>query len=885
MASSRPRVVNSLDRYRDKRDFTVTGEPPAGSRAGASADPIFVVQKHNAARAGLHYDFRLEHDGVLWSWAVPKGPSLDPADKRMAIHVEDHPLDYAKFQGDIPKGQYGAGHVETWDTGTWTALDDPEAGMRKGHIHFELHGGRLNGTFSLVRAKRRGSSKSEAWFLIKGKDDAVREGADAAVVEQRARSRDASPAPGAVPGKLPAKPAPQLCQTAEDPPDGDDWISEVKFDGYRLIAVISNGDVRLLTRNGHDWADRLPSLAKAFARLPLHDAVIDGEMVSLRPDGVSSFPDLQAALSAGQDAKLHFYAFDLLYIDGWDLQKCRLLDRKAALAGLLGNRGTIRFSEHHQGHSREMRRNACRMHLEGLIFKRADAPYRSGRGSSWVKVKCQGREELVVLGWTPPAGTRQGIGALHLGYYDPQGALHYAGAVGTGFSDAELKRLRSILNGLAADEPENLQVAGEKLDRAIRWVRPERVAEISFTDWSGSGRVRHGVYLGLREDKTPGDVVRAIADPEAERNRSASSKPHVTAALPKPKRSVETKPADSDDAKPATKSRIVMAQAPKSNAALIAGVRLSHPGRELWPGITKQELAEYWQAVAEFALPGIARRPLAVLRCPDGIDGNERFFQKHGHGIMPDAIREGMASKQPYLAIDDVEGLVSFAQMSAIELHTWGSTEDDPTHPDRLVFDLDPGEGVPFTTVVDAALEVRERLRRLGLVSFCRTSGGKGLHVVVPLQPDAGWDKVKPFCRAFAEAMAADLPDRFVAHVKIADRKHRILIDWLRNGLGATAIASFSPRARPGAMVATPLSWREVTAKLDPSSFTMRSVPVRLSKLQADPWAGFSHCDQHLPAVLKATLPAKASPQAEPAQVRKRAGSSIVEARAPRKRS
>jgi bifunctional non-homologous end joining protein LigD len=841
MARSSTARDTSIRTYRAKRNFDVTGEPAPQARAKPTGAPMFVVQKHAAHRAGLHWDFRLEHGGVLWSWAVRKGPSLDPADKRIAVHVEDHPLDYADFQGTIPDGQYGAGQVETWDRGTWEPLDDPEAGMRKGELKFVLHGGRLNGRFTLVRLKPRPGQRArqDNWLLIKGHDEAERAGGDAAAIEQAAplpkpaakapsKPRTGPPADGAVRAKLPQRQAPQLASLAEEPPKGEGWISEIKFDGYRLLCWIDHGKVRLVTRNGLDWTDRLPAVAREVGTLNVGTALLDGELVALDKDGASSFPALQAVLSAGKDATLNLYLFDLLHLDGWDLRACRLIDRKRVLSGLADWRGMLRYSDHHDADAAGMRREACRMGLEGIVCKQADAPYRAGRGHGWVKVKCLGREEFIVLGWTSPGGSRTGLGSLHLGYYDPQGALHYAGGVGSGFSDRELTNLSKRLVGLASDPPQSLLVAGDPVPDDIHWVRPELVAEVQFTAWSGSGRVRHAVYLGLREDKSASDVVRAPADHKAERKMVS---PRQTPGNPStPKRG----------------NNIVTARAPKQRGVTVGGVALTHPDRELWPGITKQDLAEYWLAVADCALPGLARRPLAVVRCPTGIAG-EHFFQKHGHGALPPAIREGDVARSPYLAIDDADGLVAMAQMSAIELHAWGAKEADPQHPDLIVFDLDPGEGVPFTDVVKAAHDVRDHLRRLELQSFCRTTGGKGLHVVVPLQPVAHWDDVKSFCRAFAETMSQEQPELYLPTLKKADRRGRILIDWLRNGMGATAVASFCPRARPGANVATPLSWDEVNRKLDPAKFTLRNTPDRLARLPADPWDDFSSMRQRLP--------------------------------------
>jgi bifunctional non-homologous end joining protein LigD len=905
----------SIKTYRAKRDFTVTAEPAPGNARAPSNAPMFVIQKHQAHRAGLHYDFRLEHDGVLWSWAVRKGPSLDPSIKHIAAHVEDHPIDYADFQGTIPDGQYGAGTVETWDRGTWEPVNDPEQGMQKGELTFVLHGKRLNGRFHLVRLKPKPGSRGKAdnWLLFKGHDEYERAGAEADAIEQatpppkpqpadtaklakygkvkqpRASTKDA-PAPGATRGTLPATQSPQLCAIADEPPEGNNWISEIKFDGYRLLAWIDHGKVRLVTRNGHDWTDRLPAVAKAVGKLNVETALVDGELVALDNEGKSSFPALQAALSAGKDASLYFHLFDLLHLDGWDLRGCALLDRKRVLQGLDDWQGMLRYSDHHTGDPAAMRREACRMKLEGIVCKQADSPYRAGRGHGWLKVKCQGREEFIVLGWTPPRGSRAGLGALHLGYYDPQHRLHYAGGVGTGFSDDELATLRDKLDALAADPPRGLLVAGDKLDNAIHWVRPDLVAEIQFVSWSGSGRVRHAVYLGLREDKSVDEVVRDVANPEAEHKpvtpkQAAGPKGGPIIAVPPkrgPKVAVPPKQGPKYAAAARTSTSIVTARKPKARAASIEGVNVTHPDRELWPGITKQHLAEYWQAVANHALPGLTHRPLAIVRCPEGI-GGEHFFQKHGHGTLPDGIRSGEAAGAPYLAIYDLHGLVAMAQISAIELHAWGATEADPTHPDFMVFDLDPGEGVAFAEVARAATDVRDRLQQFGLQSFCRTTGGKGLHVVVPLQPKAGWDEVKPFCRAFAEMLSEAEPDRFLPTMKKVDRSGRILIDWLRNGLGATAVASFCPRARPGATVATPLAWDEVTQKLDPTVFTVKSVPDRLARQKTDPWDGFSSMKQHLPDVSSKTT---ARESQQPGRTSKPGGKTvIVSARKPKRRA
>jgi bifunctional non-homologous end joining protein LigD len=844
--SRKPAVAgHTIDTYRARRDFSRTGEPEPACAPAASAKPIFVVQKHDATR--LHWDFRLEHGGVLWSWAVPRGPSLDPHDKRLAVHVEDHPIDYADFHGTIPEGQYGAGTVATWDRGTWEPLGaDPATDLTSGELKFVLHGKRLAGKFVLVRLKPRPKERGENWLLIKEHDEHEREGADAETLEaeikppkpagrkhvwnSKAAAQDDEPAPavqgdappaaGAKRGPMPRTLSPQLAELADEAPLGRDWISEVKFDGYRILAFIEAGAVRLVTRNGHDWTHRMQRLAQSVASLGLRDALLDGEMVALDPDGRSNFSMLQAALQQGSAKDLFFYVFDLLHLDGWDLRPCRLLDRKAMLQKLSDWRGAVRYSDHMEGQASALHHQACARHLEGIICKLGDAPYRSGRSRDWVKVKCQGREEFLILGWTPPQGSRTGLGSLHLGYHDPAGGLHYAGGVGSGFSEKVLADLRRQLDAIPAERPKDLHFAGEKPDRAIHWVEPRLICEVQYLTWTGDGRVRHATFLGLRDDKAPDEVVR---EPPVE-------SPQDPPADPAPKR----------------RSAVTVARPPAKAEEGAFGVRLTHPDKELWPGITKRDLAEYWQAVADYALPEIAGRPLALVRCPDGI-GGEHFFQKHASIGFSKHLRAGAADGAPYIALDDAAGLVACAQMAAIELHAWGAGGDDPTHPDRLVFDLDPGENVTMSDLATAAHEVRDRLTRLGLGAFCRTSGGKGLHVVAPLTPRAGWDEARAWSRAFAELMVADQPDRYVAAVKKSLRTNKILVDWLRNGLGSTAIGSFSPRARDGAGVATRLSWREVKATLDASALNLRTVPARLAKQKADPWADFAAAARSLP--------------------------------------
>lgn len=810
----------SIRAYRARRDFAATPEPAPTRRAAPRADPMFVVQKHDATR--LHWDFRLEHRGVLLSWAVPKGPSLDPHDKRLAVHVEDHPLDYAGFEGVIPEGNYGAGTVEIWDRGTWQPQGDVEAALRRGELKFTLAGERLRGGFVLVRLKPRPRERAENWLLIKEHDAEERPGEDAAALE-RAVARPHRQAPwtpphDARPGKLPEKLAPMLASTADAPPTGEDWLAEIKFDGYRLLAFKDGETVRLVTRNGLDWTHKFPTIAHAVRTLPAGTLLLDGEVVALRPDGLSSFADLQAALSAGHDAGLIYYVFDLLHRDGTDLRPASLLHRKEALAPLIPHQGPLRVSDHLAGATPRVRARACGMGLEGIICKRAGSAYRPGRGRDWLKVKCQGREEFLVIGYTRPKGSRAGLGALQLGVYDPQGALHYIGGCGSGFDEATLLALVQRLEKRRIDPPPHLRLTEEPPPPGVIWVAPELIAEVQYTAWSGAGRLRHAVFLGLREDKSPAEIVRDIPDPDSPRHELGARRT----------------------------ARIVSARRPAPRTDEVAGVRLTHPDRELWPGITKRDLADYWQRVAEAALPGIAERPLALVRCPEGIAG-EYFFQKHANRGMPAGLHEGSHEGAPYLALEDTPGLLACAQMAAIELHGWGSTLADPGHPDRLVFDLDPAEDVSWDRVIEAALELRARLEDIGLASFPRTTGGKGLHLVVPLEPRADWPSARAWARAFAETLEHEAPDRYVASLPKARRRGRILIDWLRNGLGSTAVCSFSPRAREGATVATPLAWPEIKPSLDPHGFTIATIPARLARQKRDPWTGWEASAVALP--------------------------------------
>lgn len=835
-----------LDLYRSKRDFSRTREPKgaAARRKAAQAGGAFIVHKHAARR--LHYDLRLEHDGVLWSWAVTRGPSLDPEEKRLAVHVEDHPLEYGTFEGTIPAGQYGAGSVIIWDEGRWLPEGDPAHGLEKGHIAFALEGHKLAGRWHLVRLKPRKAEKRDNWLLIKVEDEAARSdgdiletapdsvksgrsveeiGADGgaelwSAAEQPAKGREArNAAPRAAKSRTAARKAkdeadalprfvePCLATLQEKPPAGEDWLHEVKFDGYRLQARLSDGKVRLLTRSGLDWSDRFGNgIVAALAALPCDAALIDGEAVALAEDGISSFSALQTALSEEKAENLVFFAFDLLHLDGQDLRAEPLLARKERLEALLQAaqpETSLRYSEHFVEPGQTMLRHACRMGLEGVISKRTDAPYRSGRGRDWIKSKCTQRQEFVIAGYVPSKASRNQLGSLVLGYHE-DGELKPAGRAGTGFSRKSAAALKKQLDGIRAEASPFEGAVGR--ERGVVWVRPELVAEIGFGAWTASKTLRHASFLGLREDKPAAEVV--------------AEKPLAAAGTDKERQKPAPKPAR-------------RAAAPETE------VKLSNPQKPLWPdiGLTKQGLLDYYASVWERMAPFVTGRPLSLLRAPDGI-GGQVFFQKHaGAGLHKAVSRMRDKDGEELLFIRDFDGLAALVQLGTVEIHVWGARAESVETPDQIIFDLDPDKGVPVERVRGAALSVRERLTELGFESFLKTSGGKGFHVVMALKPRAGWDEVKSFARDFAKAMEQAEPKLYTATLSKKARRGRIFIDYLRNGRGATAIAPFSTRARPGAAVAMPVAWAGLEEGLAPDAF--KAVEVMKKGPPADAWAGF----------------------------------------------
>jgi len=857
-----------LQEYKRKRDFKKTPEP-AGKVAAAKGSS-FVIQKHAATR--LHYDFRLEMEGVLRSWAVPKGPSLDPGEKRLAVHVEDHPLDYGGFEGVIPKGEYGGGTVLLWDHGTWQPDGDPVKAYRKGHIKFQLDGEKLHGGWHLVRLQGKDEDK-ENWLLFKENDEFAVAGSGDAVVQEypasvttgltleeiaanpdrvwksnreekvakkKAPAKKAAPPPppGARKAKLPAKVALQLATLVSDPPRGDEWIHELKFDGYRVLCELKDGKVRIITRNGKDWTDRFGSVAEAVSALPAKEALLDGEVAVLLPNGTTSFQALQNALGGGKE-DLVYFAFDLLHLDGHDLRPVPLLQRKEALAALLAghSEGTIRFSDHVQGAGEEFYRHACTHGLEGIISKRADLPYQSGRGKDWVKVKCLKRQEMVIVGFTDPEGSRSGFGALLLAVNEGK-ELVYAGKVGTGFNTRTLVDLRKKLGKLERKTPAFKKAPRGAEARRSHWVEPKLVAEIAFTEWTEDSALRHPVFQGLREDKSPDEVVREVAQPTGKVEKKAVK----TTAKKTVKKKGETPP--------------LGPERDPEDVTEIAGVKISNPDRVLYPeqGLTKRELALFYERIQAWILPHLKNRPLTLVRCPSG-QGKQCFYQKHVNEQFPAFIKrvqveEGGAAV-PYGAVDSLTGLIYLVQMGVLELHIWGSHLDDIEKPDYIVFDLDPDEGLSWERVVEGTLKVREKLEGLGLRTWLKTTGGKGLHVCVPITRRGEWDEVKAFTKAVVESIVADEPDRYTSKLPKASRKGKIFIDYLRNGRGATSIGAYSTRARTGAPVSTPLFWEELETDVRANTYNVRNLPERLESLDSDPWAGFLKERQSITAAMR----------------------------------
>lgn len=885
-----------LEEYRRKRDFRKTHEPAGGvgaatSSTDASSGERYVMHKHAASHD--HFDLRLEQDGVLKSWALPKGPSLEPGEKRLAVEVEDHPLDYGDFEGVIPEKSYGGGTVMLWDHGRW----QPTGKCDRHRIDFTLDGKKLRGTWTLTRMTGAKQKSDKNWLMIKRHDD---EGPQAQALEindddrsvvsgrtmrqiaedvdntwqaqtsdERARHEDQQsgregdqetdshanpPVPswharkvkGARRQPLPREVNPQLATLVDRVPQGGDWIHELKFDGYRLMVRFDRGEVSLITRNSKDWTHRFPELARRMQQLPVEQALLDGEVVALASDGVSSFRRLQEALSAGNTRGLIYQAFDLLHLDGHDLTRVALGQRKQLLAELLeaagfDDAGRIRYSDHIDAQGEAFHERACRLGLEGIISKRVSSHYHGTRSKQWLKVKCANHEEFVIGGYTEPGGSRSGFGALLMGAFDDRNRLVYAGRVGTGFSKRLLETLSVTLREL--ETPQSPFAGSVPNSRGVHWVRPEQVIEVEFAERTRDGRLRHPAFRGLREDRNPEEIHMASGKDENHETTSAS---HAS----KSSRPGAGKTGDSRG------KRARSASSRSGQTAQVLGVRLTHADRVLYPeqGLTKLDLARYYEEIQDWVMPHLARRPLALMRCPEGRD-NECFFQKHPRVAIPDSVpRVDIDEKKgtgEYLYVESAADLVALVQAGALEIHPWGSRVGDLERPDNLVFDLDPDPGVAWSEIVRVARSLRDRLASLGLESFARVTGGKGVHLVVPVSPEAGWDDAKAFAKALAEQHAKAEPKRLTTNMAKAQREGRIFIDYLRNGRGATAVASYTVRAREGATVCVPVRWDELNGKLKPDRYTVRNLPRRLASLREDPWSGFDDARRAISARMR----------------------------------
>ncbi|HVE11529.1 MAG TPA: DNA ligase D [Paraburkholderia sp.] len=1019
-------MADKLEHYQRKRRFSDTPEPqgtatdaPArargrrGSQARGHSDshPLaFVIQEHDARR--LHYDFRLELDGTLKSWAVPKGPSLDPSVKRLAVHVEDHPLEYGSFEGTIPQGNYGAGSVIVWDRGTWEPLggeQEAHAAYQAGKLKFRLHGDKLHGGWTLVRSHMRGSGDKEQWLLIKERDSeahsesefdvldalpgsvlsdapgvrqtaaqaasggtrsksasvrksvaggasvsggksasgsksasgrtsasrvpsapASKSAAPAAASAARAttsaaRSRAAAGAhekqltrvgtasrgahpdivatrsdaslrelaeapaiEGATRARLPASCKPQLATLVDTAPAGDDWLYEIKFDGYRVLARFdrhAKQPVRIFTRAGNDWTDKFAKQAQALAKLGIDSGWLDGEAVVLDARGVPSFQALQNAFDTHRERDITLYLFDVPFLNGYDLREVPLEQRRALLRAIVEPQrdDMLRFSADFGRDADALLKSACDMSLEGIIGKRRGSRYTAGRSAAWIKLKCRRRQEFVIGGYTGPAGSREAFGALLLGVYDGDGKLQYAGRVGTGFDTALLRSLKKELDARETAKMPFASVPGERSRTPVHWVKPELVAECNFAEWTEERIVRQASFISLRRDKparqivveTPrkGADVQQITDDEASsapaaKRRASRTAAQDDAAVGKTSAKSDTNTSAKSDAKTSAKSDAKSAAKTSAKTATpkrrstaqesVAGVRITHPERVIdhSSGARKIDVVRYYESVADWMLPHLKDRPVSLVRAPEDI-GGELFFQKHAQKLSIPHITQHPGvdpGHDALLTIDSAKALVGTAQMGTIELHTWNAVASNIEKPDRVVFDLDPDPALGWDRMIEAAQLTHTLLDELGLVSFVKTSGGKGLHIVVPLAKHAGWDEVKDFSEAVAQHMAATLPKHFAAKMGAQNRKGKIFVDYLRNNRGSSTVAAFSVRARPGLGVSVPLAWDEVAETTAGDQWHIANLHERLDALRADPWADYAKTRQRISAAMKQRL-------------------------------
>jgi len=869
----RPSFFMGLTKYHEKRNFKLTSEPRGKVGARSTKKGLqFVIQKHDASR--LHYDFRLEYDGVLKSWAVPKGPSLDPTRKALAVQVEDHPIDYGDFEGVIPAGEYGGGTVLLWDRGTWEPLSDAGEGLEAGKIHFILHGEKLHGEWALVRMHGRAGDDGKNWLLFKVKDKYAGDGdilkKDKSVKTKRSLdqiagdrddvwSKDAKKTAKATHAKKSAWPkdfSPQLAVLAEHPPQGGQWLHEIKFDGYRILAYVKSGNVELITRNGHDWTEKFQSLAKSLKNLKVDSAIVDGEAVVLDAEGRSDFQALQAMLKHKERVQPVYYAFDLPFCNGVDLRETPLIERKKMLEKILKDSKlpkNIGYSDHVQTDGEAVQQKACGMGLEGIISKKADSPYVSRRDPSWLKSKCDMRQEFVIIGYTDPQGGRKGFGSLLLGYYDAKKQLVYAGRVGTGFDDKMLgdmlKQLKAIDRKTAPTDVD--PPAREK--RHAHWVEPKLVGEVRFTGWTRDGVLRHPAFIALRSDKKATAVAREKAvDPEkVEKLTPSPGTPGEggdEGSAAGPKKRGNSKEASSKSKLTSNRGRTLTLPSPGvpgegQSDDSVAGVHLSHPDKVFYAdaGITKHDVAVYYEVAAKWMLPHVAERPLALVRCPNGT-ATKCFFQRNWTPTLPKQVDKVDVSdgkkKETHVMVTDLPGVVALVQIGVLEIHTWNCHRGEIEHPDQLIFDLDPGPDIKFKQMVEAARLVRKSLTQLKLPAFLKTSGGKGLHITIPIVPDIDWDSAKSFCETIAKSLVQQ-SDLFVANMRKDLRGGKVYIDYHRNGRTATAVAPYSTRAREGAPVSMPISWEELGKLPSANHFTVETAGRYLEKRKADPWKDF----------------------------------------------